>query len=260
MKQYTKDENICCTNYTILNEEEIFKKVTPNIIDGVYDHYYVSDHGRVYSFYFGKFLKPDITNAGYYRVSLATKYGYKHVLVHRLVLMAFDPIPNMEDFEVNHINSDKLRNNLWNLEWSTSSENKIHGINNGLYDTTISAEKVIEICELLQMNKFTNVEIANMTGVKDYIVSQIKTGESWAHISCNYNIINRRVSNKFSDDELHNLCKYFELYPRDDLTITEHCTNALIYCGYSTDIKYINSTKDLYMHRSYTKISSQYNF
>ena len=29
MKQYTKDENIYCTNYTILNEEEIFKKVTP---------------------------------------------------------------------------------------------------------------------------------------------------------------------------------------------------------------------------------------
>jgi hypothetical protein len=46
--------------------------------------------------------------------------------VHRLVLEAFCPIENSENYEVNHKDGNIKNNNLNNLEWCTGEENRQH--------------------------------------------------------------------------------------------------------------------------------------
>lgn len=56
----------------------------------------------------------------------------KSVKIHRLVAKAF--IPNNEDSNknvVNHMNGDRLNNNVSNLEWVTTAENTKHGYDVG---------------------------------------------------------------------------------------------------------------------------------
>lgn len=108
--------------------------------------YQISNFGRVKSFRYGegKIIKPFINN-GYYCVGLSRKDDYKKVRVHRLVAKHFIPNPDNKK-EVNHIDGNKLNNNVSNLEWSTRSENIKHAFLNGL--KTIS-EKQIAQCRLL---------------------------------------------------------------------------------------------------------------
>lgn len=93
------------------------------IIEG-YD-YMVSSYGRVKHINRDKCLSDRITNGGYNRVSLH-KDGYqKNYSVHRLVAKAF--IDNKENLpEVNHIDGNKLNNNVSNLEWISKSGNIRH--------------------------------------------------------------------------------------------------------------------------------------
>ena len=66
-------------------------------------------------------------NTEYQIINLTLQDGSKKTFrVHRLVLMAFAPIENMQNLEVNHIDGNKKNNSLSNLEWVTSSENKLH--------------------------------------------------------------------------------------------------------------------------------------
>lgn len=69
----------------------------------------------------------EISKDGYARVTLFKNgIGKKHS-VHRLVAIAFiDNFNNKSD--VNHIDGNKLNNNINNLEWVTKSENIKHSI------------------------------------------------------------------------------------------------------------------------------------
>jgi hypothetical protein len=51
----------------------------------------------------------------------------KKYLVHRLVALAFLPNPESKS-DVNHIDGARNNNSLSNLDWCTSSENKVHSI------------------------------------------------------------------------------------------------------------------------------------
>ena len=52
---------------------------------------------------------------------------------HRILMLTFKPIENAEKFQVDHIDCNKLNNNLDNLEWVTPKENTHRAIKNGLY-------------------------------------------------------------------------------------------------------------------------------
>ena len=87
-----------------------------------YPHLLVSTKGRVWSTTYNRFLKPGKSNRGYLRVGLNKDKTVKWVHVHRLVAEAF--IPNPDNLPtVDHIDGNKLNNNVENLQWLSYSDN-----------------------------------------------------------------------------------------------------------------------------------------
>jgi len=68
---------------------------------------------------------------GYYYVDIHEDGNAKKVAVHRLLALHFIPNPDNKR-TVNHIDGNKLNNDLSNLEWSTDAENIQHA-----YDTNL---------------------------------------------------------------------------------------------------------------------------
>ena len=107
--------------------EEIWKDIV-----GYEGLYQVSSTGKVRSFArkteiqpHGHLMKPHIA-MGYAFVTLQKQRQRKHMLLHRLVAMAFVENPNGFP-EVNHIDENKLNNNADNLEWCTRDYNMAYG-------------------------------------------------------------------------------------------------------------------------------------
>jgi hypothetical protein len=98
--------------------EEIWKTIEN------YPDYQVSNLGRVKSFRSGKecILKAQINSSGYKILNLFLKKN-KTFYVHKLVASAFLGKSNLQ---VNHINSNKLDNNVYNLEYVSHRENSSH--------------------------------------------------------------------------------------------------------------------------------------
>lgn len=90
--------------------------------------YKVSSDGRMWSCIRNKAMALKI-NKGYFMVNLSCNGKIKTYSVHRLVAMAF--IENQQNKrEVNHIDENKLNNNIDNLQWATSKENANWGTRN----------------------------------------------------------------------------------------------------------------------------------
>jgi hypothetical protein len=164
------------------SEIEIWKDIIR--YEGLYQ---VSNHGRVKSLAryavtpgartaIDRILKYTVTHRGYRRLELnKSGKGKKHV-IHRLVAIAFLDNPDCKP-EVNHIDGNKENNHLYNLEWSTSEENKSHAFVNGL-SNQVGGEK--HVCAKLTQSqvqeirlKFASGQYRNQTKVaKTYNVSR----------------------------------------------------------------------------------------
>lgn len=93
-------------------------------ISGYEGLYEVSDTGLVRSLKFGKkrILSAGKQRKGYLAVQLCKDGICKNLLVHRLVARAF--IPNPKNLKtVNHIDENKMNNNVNNLEWLSRGDN-----------------------------------------------------------------------------------------------------------------------------------------
>ena len=77
-----------------------------------------------------KILSPSKDGNGYLYVNFYRNGERKMYKVHRLVLMTFNPVDNIDNLQVNHIDENKTNNHLSNLEWVTCKENCNHGTRN----------------------------------------------------------------------------------------------------------------------------------
>lgn len=103
------------------------------------DLYMVSNTGLIKSLHWGKekLLKQVIRNNNYpyYFVGLLKNGKRKYFAVHRLVAMMFIPNPNNYE-QVDHLDGNKLNNNVENLEWVTPKENTNRAWQKGLAHNT----------------------------------------------------------------------------------------------------------------------------
>ena len=146
-------DNLCWDDYTKYGLNLITYPAFPNIpVDGKEqwiplcqfgylsdidtNGYYVSTYGRIFSNksnISGKFLYQGTSNDNHMSVKLKDINGnYKQKFVHRIVMSMFNPIPNMEQFEINHIDGNPKNNHIGNLEWCTSKQNVHHAIIHGM--------------------------------------------------------------------------------------------------------------------------------
>ena len=88
----------------------------------------------------GRNIKLNLKSNGYYTADLCKEGKVRTTLVHRIVAEAFLPNPHGLRF-INHKDSNRANNNVCNLEWVTSSENRMHGIKQG--NVTFPSRKIL---------------------------------------------------------------------------------------------------------------------
>lgn len=152
-----------------MNEVETFVK-----IEG-FDNYEVSNLGKVRNIKSGRILKPSLNKNGYLRLWLCENNKRKHLYLHRIIATAFIDNPDEKPC-VNHIDENKLNNDLSNLEWCTVRENLIHGTR-----TKRAAEKCFK--KVIQLDLNDNV----LNEFESMVQAEQETGVSRRNISscCN---------------------------------------------------------------------------
>lgn len=93
-----------------------------------FPEYLVSNEGNIMSIKYGKsrLLRPALHSHGYLAVGLCKNGKCYTKTIHRLVYEAFNgPIP--KGLVINHIDENKVNNNIENLEAITQKENTNHG-------------------------------------------------------------------------------------------------------------------------------------
>ena len=175
---------------------ELFTLITDEIIPGVYpDRYMISNKGNVFDKKLNRFLKLTLRPDGYLSVSLNTNGEPKSYLVHRLVGLYF--VPGDKSLIVNHLDGNTSNPSCSNLEWTTYSGNNIHAFENNLNvkgedspKAVITETQAEMICKCLDEQKLSYTQIAEYCGIKSpdaiSLISAIRRGESWRHISCKY--------------------------------------------------------------------------
>lgn len=152
------------------------------------DYYTITSDGEIYSDNSGLMKVRNKSGTEYKLISLSRLDGTKQTFrVHRLVMLAFEPIANSENFEVNHKDGDKSNNKLENLEWCTSSENQQHAFNTGLQKarrgsksnfSKLTEEQINEVFELRKQG-LTQKAIAEKVGCTRSNISYILSKKTW---------------------------------------------------------------------------------
>jgi hypothetical protein len=152
-------------------------------------NYFVDEEGNVYRK--GNVKKTFISNSGYQMVSIWINGKCRNHYIHRIVAEVYSPNPNKFPV-VNHIDGNKLNNNLDNLEWTTYQKNIHHAIDLGYFQakgednvsSKLKESDVLEIRKTFDPNdKNKNATaLAKKYGVKFQQIYRILNRERWKHI------------------------------------------------------------------------------
>lgn len=106
-----------------------------------------------------KLLRKWIDKKGYYNVSITNSDNIRYnKKVHRLVADAFIPNDDVSRVEIDHIDTNRLNNNVSNLRWVTHKEN-MNNIKSVIKQYLISSDsKMIE--RTLQTKRLKNTKTA----------------------------------------------------------------------------------------------------
>ena len=159
-----------------------------DFIPEIKDYYTITSDGLIYSDNSGLMKTRNRAGTNYQIINLSKLDGSKRTFrVHRLVMMAFNPVENMDELEVNHIDGNKKNNKLENLEWCTASENQIHAFKTGLNKSRrgeesnfskLTNDDVKKVFELREKG-FLQREIAEIVGCTKSNISCILRGKFW---------------------------------------------------------------------------------
>lgn len=273
---------------------EIWKPLSPNVCpnDIIKPYYYISNYGRLYSTYSNRLLFLSTDEDGYLFACIHTenkrdtrRFNQTNIRINRAVLITFcDNLPlNYQELQVNHRDSNRKNNMLWNLEWVTPYENDFHARVYGFKNTRdingennisakLSNEDVYNIVDLLKSQKYTFKEISDMYNISPNVIRNIAHNKSWVCLELNISEDDIRYSNAFTNDEFHSICKYFEcndinnksIFP-SKISVLEKCFNDLgLYTKYDFESK--RRTLSRLLDRSdrnktiYEKVISKYNY
>ena len=163
-------------------------------INGLNKKYLINECGDIFDIKENKLRKPTKSKKGYLKVSFYLYGKYKKKFVHRLVLSTFNPVKNMNELQVNHIDGNKENNNIKNLEWCTNKENSEHAWKTGLcsvyicnksgdeaHHKKLNSEKVRLIKQDLK-NGISYRNLGKKYDVSPSTISQIANGITWKNI------------------------------------------------------------------------------
>ena len=154
-----------------------------------YENLYSFDlnNNKVYTHYQNKYLKITLSNNGYYKIVLIKNKKQKHIMFHRLIYEMYNgTIP--EKMFIDHIDCNKLNNNIDNLRLVNKSQN---GCNVKKLIRNKTGHKNIKL------TKYNNYCIQIM---KNYKIEYCKTFKTLEEA-----IINRDIQLKLIHKEFHNL-------------------------------------------------------
>jgi len=155
-----------------------------------YPNYSVSNLGKVKNNISGKMIKQQCGRGAYVYVAVTDGVNSTTKLIHRLVAESFmGPHP---DLVVNHIDSNKLNNNLMNLEWCTHAQNLEHAtivgnLHPGGYQ--MKPIKVIETGEIFE----SAMECANAIGGNVQNISSCLKGRRDSALGLHFEYVDKEV-------------------------------------------------------------------
>lgn len=156
------------------------KRITVQTIE-----YIVKENGTIYSVAKGNKISQRIDEDGYMCITVGRKNRRRRMRVHQIVALAF--IPKLDPtFEVNHKDSNRLNNCIYNLEWISHSDNIRHAYSYGFKSnhgsnnprSKLIEKDVIKIRHLYDNRIMTIQEIAT------------NYGRGWSTI---FNVVNRKT-------------------------------------------------------------------
>ena len=146
-----------------------------------YENYIIYDDGRIYSKYKNRYLNPTPNNFGYKCLNLCKNGKYKPFLVHRLVALHYINNPENKDC-IDHIDGNKLNNNVKNLRWVTATENQNAFKNK--YSNNISGIKNVYYCKTTNRWKYEKTIFGERTH------KSFKTKEEAIAFKTEYELLN----------------------------------------------------------------------
>lgn len=225
-----------------------------------YPEYTVDTEGNIYSFKRGtKYkMRQNIDATGYPSVHLSLNGKAKRHNIHRVVAEVFIPNPENKPC-VNHKNSVRHDNSVSNLEWVTYSENNLHGRefghNKPLFGedahNALITNEVARSVYLYLMCGHRNIEAAEKFNIPLGVVTGIKSRRSYGCATSDLPDLELLPNTKrLSEGTVRLICD----------KICEGLTQPEILRQINDKNVKLNIVKDIKRRKTYTKISSEYDW